>query len=157
MFQTITTLGYGDVTPVGQQGRIVAAIIVMIGLLVTSIFVGSLAVFLSPSPFESGLLITVAQESAMRRMKEDAAMLVMSVLRTGIQIRKGKSALGTVVDSTNAAPTTIADKSVSMVDLAGMFMPKIHNNITPQIYVLIRNYKTSRMYGFLLLLSSINF
>ncbi len=54
--ETITTVGYGDIIPTTVTGRAIGAIVAVLGIIVTSLMVGTFAVQLAPTLAEVNLL-----------------------------------------------------------------------------------------------------
>lgn len=49
---SVTTVGYGDVVALSNEGRIFSGIIIICGLITSSLLVSTLASFLAPSQFQ---------------------------------------------------------------------------------------------------------
>jgi voltage-gated potassium channel len=51
--ETITTVGYGDKYPVTPEGRVVASIVMIVGVGLTAIYTGAVAAWFLASPKEA--------------------------------------------------------------------------------------------------------
>ena len=68
--QTVTTVGYGDVTPTHQSGRIVATFVMLEGIAFLAIVTaGITSTFVARAQRERGVEVAAAQESEIERIE----------------------------------------------------------------------------------------
>lgn len=73
---TMMTVGYGDITPVSVRGRLFALLSAFVGVIITSLVVGTLTQNLAADPFEEYLLQHLKKNNNREERQEIAARII---------------------------------------------------------------------------------
>jgi Ion channel len=86
---TLSTLGYGDIVPIEWEGRLIASLTVLVGVVITSIMVGTVAAKVAPSGFQVAVLRWLNLRKCQRSIELTAAGLIQSAWRMHRLLRDG--------------------------------------------------------------------
>eukprot|EP01062_Namystynia_karyoxenos_P029007 TRINITY_DN2186_c0_g1_i1.p1 TRINITY_DN2186_c0_g1~~TRINITY_DN2186_c0_g1_i1.p1 ORF type:complete len:858 (+),score=180.85 TRINITY_DN2186_c0_g1_i1:88-2661(+) len=89
-FITYTTIGYGDMFPGSNLGRIVTCVAGVIGVIVANMVAGVLAIRMAPTPYEGEMLQWLDKQGKIEAYRTSARQLVASYWRNRLKARKSR-------------------------------------------------------------------
>jgi len=103
---TMTTLGYGDITPQHVEGKIVAVVCVLIGVILMSLLVGVVTNKLQATRKQRVIMEWLSQRDALERARTHAACVLQIVWRIHISV-KAENQMRLINDE---QPLTLSEK-----------------------------------------------
>lgn len=78
---TACSVGFGDMVPLSPGGRTVAGCIMLCGIFIASMLVGTITVLLSPTPFQTAVIDWLKADRLRHEKREIAACIIQTVFR----------------------------------------------------------------------------
>lgn len=91
VFVTITTCGYGDITPGTTIGRFITILSALFGLTITATLIGIMNDYLTLSNEESTVVQFIEENTKIKMFKETALSCVTEVIRAYAKLRNTKT------------------------------------------------------------------
>lgn len=127
---TLTTIGFGDVTPVSESGRVFSCVWMLLGVIAAGNFVTAIGAFIEEKKKESTVTEAVDRQTFDRLDKDKSGALSRSEFRSWVLIKEGLVAPEDLERLDNLFDTIDSNKNqrLSYDELQAYFRPKKTTN-----------------------------